>query len=75
MPWSDVHAARPDLVVVAPCGYDRVGAQAQADTLVADGRLPAGVRVHAVDADAHWARPGPRIVDGIEELSAVIATL
>ena len=29
--WDDLHAARPDVVVVAPCGYDRAGAQAQAE--------------------------------------------
>lgn len=74
MTWEDVHAARPDVVVVAPCGYDRAGAQAQADGLVAAGLLPAGVLVHAVDADAHWARPGPRIVDGVEELAGVLGS-
>jgi len=68
--WDDVAAARPDLVVVAPCGYGREGAQAQADA-IADV-LPAGVRVHAVDADGMWARPGPRLVDGVEELASVI---
>lgn len=73
--WDDVAAARPDVVVVAPCGYDRAGAQAQADALVAAGLLPDGVHVHAVDADAHWARPGPRLVDGVEELAAVLAAL
>jgi iron complex transport system substrate-binding protein len=70
--WEHVHAARPDVVVVAPCGYDRAGAQVQSDRLVADGLLPAGVRVHAVDADGMWARPGPRLVDGIEELAEVL---
>ncbi|WP_392542473.1 cobalamin-binding protein [Oryzobacter telluris] len=70
--FDDVAAARPDLVVCAPCGYDRAGAQAQADALVAAGALPAGVPVHAVDANAMWARPGPRLVDGIEELAAVL---
>ena len=68
--WEDLHAARPDVVVVAPCGFDRDGAQAQAEA-IAD-QLPAGVRVHAVDADAMWARPGPRLVDGVEELAAVL---
>ena len=34
--------------------------------------LPAGVRVHAVDADGMWARPGPRLVDGVEELASVL---
>ncbi|MFQ6170423.1 cobalamin-binding protein [Oryzobacter sp. R7] len=70
--FEDVAAARPDLVVVAPCGYDRAGAQAQADALVAAGALPPGVRVHAVDADGMWARPGPRLVDGVEELAGVL---
>ena len=70
--WDAVREARPDVVVVAPCGYDRAGAQAQADALVAAGLLPDGVLVHAVDADAHWARPGPRLVDGVEELAGVL---
>jgi len=67
-----VHEARPDVVVVAPCGFDRDGAQAQADLLVTSGVLPDGVQVHAVDADAMWARPGPRLVDGIEELATLL---
>ncbi|PKW25756.1 cobalamin-binding protein [Phycicoccus duodecadis] len=70
--WDDVAAARPDVVVVAPCGYDRAGAQEQADALVAAGLLPAAVRVHAVDANGEWARPGPRLVDGVEELARVL---
>jgi iron complex transport system substrate-binding protein len=70
--WEAVRAARPDLVVVAPCGYDRDGARALADELVASGVLPAGVPVHAVDANASWARPGTRLVDGIEELAEVL---
>src|SRR3954469_24830725 len=68
--WEDLHAARPDVVVVAPCGYDRSGAERQASA-VAD-RLPAVIRVHAVDADGMWARPGPRLVDGVEELASVL---
>ena len=35
--WDDVRAAAPDVVVVAPCGYDRADAQQQADGLVAAG--------------------------------------
>ncbi len=70
--WDDVAAARPDVVVVAPCGYDRAGAREQADALVAQGCLPAGVVVHAVDADGEWARPGPRLVDGVEELARLL---
>ncbi len=68
--WDDVAAARPDVVVVAPCGYDRAGAQAQADGL--RDLLPPDAAVLAVDANAAWARPGPRLVDGVEELGAVL---
>jgi iron complex transport system substrate-binding protein len=70
--WDAVHAARPDLVVVAPCGYDRAGSTRLADELVDCGVLPAGVPVHAVDANASWARPGTRLVEGVEELAAVL---
>jgi iron complex transport system substrate-binding protein len=71
--WDDVRAAEPELFVVAPCGFDRTGSQRLADDLVASGALPAGVPVHAVDANASWARPGTRLVDGVEELAALLA--
>ena len=70
--WDDVRASHPDVVVVAPCGYDLAGAQALAEELLASGALPAGVPVHAVDANASWARPGTRLVDGVEELAAIL---
>jgi iron complex transport system substrate-binding protein len=70
--WESVHEAEPDVVVVAPCGFDRAGAASQADALERSGRLPAGVVVHAVDANAAWARPGTRLVDGVEELAGLL---
>jgi iron complex transport system substrate-binding protein len=70
--WEAVHAARPELVVAAPCGFDLASATRIADELVASGVLPPGVPVHAVDANAAWARPGTRLVDGVEELAAVL---
>ena len=39
---------------------------------LAAGLLPAGVVVHAVDANGQWARPGPRLVEGVEELAALL---
>lgn len=68
--FEDVRAAAPDVIIVAPCGYDREGAQALADEI--SEHLPIGVPVHAVDANAAWARPGPRLVDGIEELASIL---
>jgi iron complex transport system substrate-binding protein len=70
--WDDVATADPDLIVVAPCGYRLDGARELAGQLVASGRLPDGPPVWAVDADAAFVRPGPRLVDGIEALAALV---
>jgi iron complex transport system substrate-binding protein len=69
---SDVAGADPDVVVVAPCGYRLDGAVALAEGLVADQCLPASVPVWAVDADAAFVRPGPRVVDGVEALAGAL---
>lgn len=72
--WEAVRAAEPEVIVVAPCGYDRAGAAALAaslrPTLVEHGL--GEVPVHAVDANASWARPGTRLVDGVEELARLL---
>ena len=67
--WADLRAAEPELVVVAPCGYHLAGAAEQA--LVVARALP-GVPVWAIDADGIVVRPGPRLVNGVEALAAVI---
>lgn len=70
--WEEVIEAAPQVVVAAPCGFDRAGAAEQAQTLRASGVFSDAVEVHAVDANASWARPGPRLVDGIEELAGIL---
>jgi len=55
-----------------PCGFDAEIAHREAemhhDQLAALG----AERVVAVDAAAHFSRPGPRIVDGLELLGHII---
>jgi iron complex transport system substrate-binding protein len=70
--WEAVAAAEPEVVIVAPCGYHLDGAADLATDLVARDVLPAGIPVWAVDANASFARPGPRLVDGIEALAAIL---
>jgi iron complex transport system substrate-binding protein len=70
--WDAVAAAEPEIVVVAPCGYHLDGAADLAGDLVAGDKLPTGIPVWAVDANASFARPGPRLVDGIEALAAIL---
>ena len=55
----------------APCGYDLAGAVGLAEELMRAGVLP-GLPVWAVDANASFARPGPRLVDGIEALAGIL---
>jgi iron complex transport system substrate-binding protein len=71
--WEQALAGDPELVVCAPCGYDLTGSAALAEQLIGSGVLPAGLPVWAVDANASFARPGPRLVDGVEHLAAVFA--
>jgi iron complex transport system substrate-binding protein len=67
--WPEIAAANPDLVIVAPCGYHLAGAVAQAAAVTA--ALP-GVPVWAIDADSLVVRPGPRVVDGVEAIAAIL---
>jgi len=70
--WDQVRDARPEVVVCAPCGYGLEQSTALAHELVAGGELPVGVAVWAVDANASFARPGPRLVDGVEALAGIL---
>lgn len=70
--WDRVAAARPEVVVCAPCGYDLDGSTDLAEQLLSAEVLPAGVPVWAVDANASFARPGPRLVDGVEALASIL---
>ncbi|KYH45918.1 cobalamin-binding protein [Branchiibius sp. NY16-3462-2] len=67
--WAAVSASGPEVVVVAPCGYG-VDDSARLGREILD-HLP-DVPVWAVDANASFARPGPRLVDGVEALAALL---
>jgi iron complex transport system substrate-binding protein len=67
--WSFVTAARPDVVVVSPCGFHLDGAVAQA---VAVASAVPDAQVWAIDGDGLVVRPGPRLVDGVEALASIL---
>jgi iron complex transport system substrate-binding protein len=68
--WSTVSASEPDVVVVAPCGYDLDAACEQASTVLR--LVPPDVPVWAIDADGLVVRAGPRLVDGVEALTSLL---
>lgn len=65
--WRDVAATEPDLVVVAPCGFDAAQAADRAR-----GRIEVSCRVVAVDADGFYSRPAPRLADGVRQLGHLL---
>ncbi|MBO0813514.1 MAG: ABC transporter substrate-binding protein, partial [Microlunatus sp.] len=73
--WDEIAAARPEIMIISPCGYDLDGAAGQAAKIVDDpaimDRFP-GIQLWAIDADGLMVRPGPRLVDGVEALATII---
>ncbi|MGH2858336.1 MAG: cobalamin-binding protein [Solirubrobacteraceae bacterium] len=70
--WDQVAAARPDVVVVMPCGFDAEIAHREAE-MHREQLLAVGAgEVVAVDGAAYFSRPGPRIVDGLELLAHIL---
>jgi iron complex transport system substrate-binding protein len=67
--WSFVTSARPDVVVVSPCGFHLDGAVAQAAAVAA--AVP-DAQIWAIDGDGLVVRPGPRLVDGVEALASIL---
>ncbi len=68
--WEAISSARPDVVVVAPCGFGLEQASEQARRVL--DLLPDDAETWAIDADAVMVRPGPRLVDGVEALASML---
>lgn len=63
--WSDVLRQSPEVVIVSPCGYRLE------ESVKLARKLPPVLEaaVYAVDANANFARPGPRVAEGVELLA------
>ncbi len=64
--WEAVRAAEPELIVVAACGFDARRAAEEAAGL--DFPAPAV----AVDANAYYSRPSPRLAEGVRQLAHML---
>jgi iron complex transport system substrate-binding protein len=72
--WEEIVKWAPEIFILSPCGFNLQKAIEQAPQLFAKPGwhdLPAvkNNRVYAVDANSYFARPGPRIVEGVELLA------
>ncbi len=61
--WEEALALEPELVIVGPCGFDADEAARRATGL--DLPVPAV----AVDGDAYYSRPAPRLAQGVRQLA------
>ncbi|MFG2826975.1 cobalamin-binding protein [Streptomyces sp. NPDC048434] len=77
MEWAAVRAARPDVILVLPCGFSPERTLRERSLLT---ELPGWDELPAVRNDAVWVldgpayfnRPGPRVVRGAEVLAHVL---
>ena len=75
--WDELRQFDPQVIVVCPCGFDRERAAAEINQLA---KQPGWTnlnavhtdRVHAIDGNAYFNRPGPRLVDSVELLARLL---
>jgi iron complex transport system substrate-binding protein len=76
--WDEVFEAAPEVIVLMPCGFDASRAVEEASRVLPGlpgwAGLPAvkAGRVWAVDANSHFSRPAPRLVEGVEILARIL---
>jgi iron complex transport system substrate-binding protein len=75
--WDQVATWAPEVLIVAPCGAHLESAELQTRELLEQTRwseIPAvqAGEVYAVDASSYFARPGPRVFDGIDVLANIL---
>ena len=75
--WDQIIDSRPDVVILMPCGFNVDRTLREFESLAlprAWSTLPAArdAHVYAVDANAYFSRPGPRLVHGIEILAQIL---
>jgi iron complex transport system substrate-binding protein len=75
--WREIIETSPEIIVLALCGYDIDRARRDYELLRSFpdfDSIPAARNgeIYLVDASAYFARPGPRIVDSLEILAAIL---
>src|SRR5580765_2068410 len=75
--WDEVQSAAPDILIVMPCGFSIDQTQTELFRMrqqPGQWSLSSNLAQHTflVDASSHFSRPGPRLIDGIELLAAIL---
>jgi iron complex transport system substrate-binding protein len=75
--WDEILAAAPDILIVMPCGFSVERTHTELLQLMqhTDQWRPSPAlaeHTYLVDASSYFSRPGPRLIDGIELLAAIL---
>jgi iron complex transport system substrate-binding protein len=75
--WDEIVKSDPDVLVIAPCGFDIARTQSEMHWLVkrpewAKLRAVRGGRVYLADGNQYFNRPGPRLVETLEILAEIL---
>ena len=78
LPWRDLTDSDPAVVVLGLCGFDLPATLSEWESFEPPSALtvtPAWRtgQLWAIDGSAYVSRPGPRLVDGVEMLAAVLS--
>lgn len=68
--WERVVAARPEVLLLAPCGFDSARARQEADRMRDEIAQVGAAQTYVFDGSTYFNRPGPRLVDSLEHLVA-----
>lgn len=74
VPWSEIVAADPEVMVIACCGFGVARTRQDLPTLagypaVDELTCVRSGQVYLMDGNAYFSRPGPRLVDSLEILA------
>lgn len=77
MTWDEISSAEPEFMILMPCGFGVERAMEEVAALenaAAYRELAAvkGGKVWVVDANSHFSRPAPRLVDGVEIMAKIL---
>ena len=77
MEWQDIVKRNPDVIIVAPCGFDIARSRKDLPVLKTKLEWPhlkavMGNQVYVVDGNQYFNRPGPRVVESLEILAEIL---
>jgi iron complex transport system substrate-binding protein len=75
--WDELRGADPDVLLLLPCGFRLEQTRREAERYrrilgVVAGRAIAAGLAYVLEASAYFSRSGPRAVDGLEILAALL---